>query len=136
MVYLAPMELQTQIDELKASSKRQKLINIALAGVIVLGVGVAANQPALDAEFDVITCKALKVVDRDGTVRIAALTSIDGFATVVWLDKDQKTVRIMAGIGPNGDASVALYDKDKALRIDTATQGDGTVRLPTSDLKK
>ena len=36
------MELQTQIDELKASSKRQKLINIALAGVIVVGVGVAA----------------------------------------------------------------------------------------------
>ena len=56
MAYLAPMELQTQIDELKTSSKRQKIAIISLAGVIVAGVGVAAIQPAGDAEFDTITC--------------------------------------------------------------------------------
>ena len=111
MAYLAPMELQTQIDELKASSKRQKIAIIALAGVIVVGVGVAAIQPAGDATFDTITCKAWRVVDKDGKVRIGAGTHADGEASVQWLDKDEK-VRIAAGI-----------------------TADGTVGLPTSDLK-
>ena len=63
LAYSAPMELQTQIDELKASSKRQKIAIISLTGVIVAGVGIAAIQPAGDAEFDTITCKSWKVVD-------------------------------------------------------------------------
>ena len=49
------MELQTRIEKLEISLNRQKLINIALAGVIVVGVGVAAIQPAGDATFDTIT---------------------------------------------------------------------------------
>ena len=156
MAYLAPMELQTQIDELKASSNRQKLINIALAGVIVAGVGVAAIQPAGDATFDTITCKAWKVVDKDGKVRIDAGTNADGTASVIWKDKDGKSridvgtiangnagvtcldkdgkQRIAAATFADGDASVAWMDKDGKLRIDAAAGADGTVRLPTSDL--
>ena len=111
LAYSAPMELQTQIDELKASSKRQKIAIISLTGVIVAGVGIAAIQPAGDAEFDTITCKSLKVVDKDGKVRIAAGTFADGFAGVGWLDKDEK------------------------LRIDASTFADGEVVLPTRDLK-
>ena len=72
LVYSAPMELQTQIDELRASSKRQKIAIIALASVIVAGVGMAAIQPAGDATFDTITCNKWKVVDKDGKVRIVA----------------------------------------------------------------
>ncbi len=106
------MELQTQIDEMKRSLNRQKLINIALAGVIVVGVGVAAIQPAGDATFDTITCKEWKVVDKEGKLRISAETLADGNARVAWKDKDGKT------------------------RILAATKADGTVELPTKDLKK
>ena len=112
MAYPAPMELQTRIEKLEASLNRQKLINIALACVIVAGVGVAAIQPAGDATFDTITCKAWKVVDKDGKTRIAAVTSADGLASVQWSDKDGKP------------------------RIGAATLADGTVFLPTEDLKK
>ena len=112
MAYLAPMELQTQIDELKASSKRQKIAIIALASVIVAGVGVAAIQPAGDATFETITCKAWKVVDKDGKLRIAAVTSADGQASVQWKDKDGK------------------------VRIGAGTHADGTVVLPTRDYLK
>ena len=87
MSYLAAMELQTQIDELKASLNRQKLAIIALASVIVAGVGVAAIQPAGDATFDTITCKAWKVVDKDGKSRIVAGTNVDGNVGVRWFDK-------------------------------------------------
>ena len=158
MAYLAPMELQTQIDELKASSKRQKIAIIALACVIVAGVGVAAIQPAGDATFDTITCKAWKVVDKDGKQRIGAETNADGKAGVSWSDKDGKTrifaltfadgnagvlwfdkdekLRIVAATSPDGDAGVVVADKDEKQRISAMTKADGTVELPTSDMKK
>ena len=129
------MELQTQIDELKASSKRQKLAIIALAGVIIAGVGVAAIQPAGDATFDTITCKAWRVVDKDGKVRIGARTLAEGSASMVWIDKDGK-MRIVATTFSDGQASVELLDKDEKMRIDAVTFADGAVRLPTKDLKK
>ena len=112
MAYLAPMELQTRIEKLETSLKRQKIAIIALASVIIAGVGVAAIQPAGDAEFDTITCKAWKVVDKDAKVRITAETFADGQASVQWNDKDGKG------------------------RIAAATYADGTVELPTEDLKK
>ena len=157
MVYIEPMELQTQIDELKTSSKRQKLAIIALAGVIVAGVGIAAIQPAGDATFGTITCKDWRIVDKDGKQRIDAGTNADGDASVTWLDKDGK-MRINATTLADGNASVQWWDKDEKLRIAAVTladgqasvqwrdkdgkvrmaavtRADGTVVLPTSDLK-
>ena len=151
------MELQTQIDELKASSKRQKIAIIALAGVIVAGIGIAAIQPAGDATFDTITCNAWKVVDKDeklrivaatfangeagvqwldkdGKLRINALTFANGEAGVQWLDKDEK-MRINALTFANGKAGVGLLDKDEKVRIVAKTNADGTGELPTRDLK-
>ena len=142
------MELQTQIDELKASSKRQKIAIIALAGVVVL----YAVKP-----YGVITCKGWKVVDKDGMVRINAVTSADGTATVGLFDKDDK-VRISAGVAASGSAGVGLTDKNEKVRIGGTTNADGsasvmwndkdekvrisagvsangTVELPTKDLK-
>ena len=157
MSYLAAMELQTQIDELKASLNRQKLAIIALASVIVAGVGVAAIQPAGDATFDTITCKAWKVVDKDGKLRINAATYADGQASVQWNDKDGMA-RIAAGTNADGQSGVGLFDKDGKVRISATTLADGsasvkwwdkdekvrisagvsangTVELPTKDLK-
>ena len=132
MAYLAPMELQKQIDELRASSNRQKLINIALASVIVAGVGVAAIQPAGDATFDTITCKAWKVVDKDAKVRIVAKTLANGNAGVSWLDKDEK-VRINAGTFANGNAGVSWFDKDGKQRIEAATLAEGQASVLWND---
>ena len=133
MAYLAPMELQTRIEKLETSLKRQKIAIIALASVIVAGVGVAAIQPAGDATFDTITCKGWRVVDKEGKMRIAA-TLADGNAGVVWFDKDGK-IRIVASTSTEGNASVRWGDKDMKTRILAATLADGTVLLPTSDLK-
>ena len=134
MAYLAPMELQTRIEKLETSLKRQKIAIIALACVIVAGVGVAAIQPAGDATFDTITCNAWKVVDKDEKLRIVAATFANGEAGVQWLDKDGK-VRISASTFADGYASVQWKDKDGKMRINAATTADGTVELPTSDLK-
>ena len=76
------MELQTQIDELKASLNRQKLAIITLA--VLAGVAVFfAVKP-----HGVITCDGWRVVDKDGKVRIDAATYADGNAGVHWWDKD------------------------------------------------
>ena len=148
MAYLELMELQTQIDELKTSSKRQKIAIIALAGV---GVFFAVKP------HGIITCKGWQVVDKDGMVRINAVTGADGTATVGLFDKDDK-VRISAGVAASGSAGVGLNDKNEKVRIGATTNFDGsasviwadkdekvrisagvsangTVELPTKDLK-
>ena len=115
MAYLARMELQTQIDELKTSSKRQKIAIIALACLVVF----LAQKP-----YGVITCDGWRVVDKDGKLRISAGTSADGNAGVRWLDKEGKQ-RISALIYDNGNAGVMLADKDHKLRISASTYADG-----------
>ena len=149
--------IQQQIGALQTSVKRQRLLNIALLGIIVAGGFIAAVRPVGDATFDKITCKGWNVVDKDEKVRIVAATLANGQASVTWLDKDEKA-RIGAATFANGDASVAWLDKDGKLRIKAvtfadgeasvswhdkdgkgrimaATLADGTVVLPTEDLK-
>ena len=128
------MELQTRIEKLETSLNRQKIAIIALAGVIVAGVGIAAIQPVGDATFDTITCKAWRIVDKDGKQRISAETFADGKASVQCFDKDEKQ-RISAATFADGDAGVQWSDKDGKMRINAGTTADGTVVLPTSDLK-
>ena len=139
--------IQQQIGALQTSVKRQRLLNIALLGIIVAGGFIAAVRPAGDATFDTITCKGWKVVDADGKVRIAAVTLADGEASVVWKDKDAdvkikastfaegnaklqlldkyEKVRITAFTNPDGQASVHCFDKDGMLRIYAGTSADG-----------
>ena len=123
--------IQQQIGVMQKSIKRQRFAIIALTGIIVAGGFVAAVRPAGDATFDTITCKAWKVVDKDGKVRIMATTA-DGYAGVTWRDKDEKG-RIVASTFADGDASVAWFDKDEKVRIAAATLADGTVVLPMKD---
>ena len=78
--------IHQQIGALQTSVKRQRLLNIALLGIIVAGGFIAAVRPAGDATFDTITCKGWKVVDGDGKVRIGAGTFADG--TVILPIKD------------------------------------------------
>ena len=130
MAYSAAMELQTQIDELKASLNRQKLAIITL----VVLAGVAVFFAVKPQPHGIITCDGWRVVDKNGTLRIEARIWSGGEASVVWKDKEG-TMRIGATTLPNGDAVVAVRDKDKKSRLEAGTRADGTVRLPTTDLK-
>ena len=125
--------IQQQIGAMQTSVKRQRLLNIALLGIIVAGGFIAAVRPAGDATFDTITCKEWRVVDKHGMVRIAAAANAaDGYAGVAWLDKDEK-VRIRASTTADGSAGGEWRDKDGKVRITAATLADGTVFLPTTD---
>ena len=97
------MELQTQIDELKASLKRQKIAIIAFAIVAVF----FAVKP-----HGVITCDGWRVVDKDGKVRIDAATYADGNAGVHWWDKDGKQ-RFVAGTYADGTVLLPTEDLKK-----------------------
>jgi hypothetical protein len=109
------MELQTQIDELKAKvAQLEALLN--------------GGNP----KFGIITCDGWQVVDKDGKERIDASTDAYGHAYVVWYDQEGK-VRIAASTLAYGEASVKWFDKDGCGRITAATYFDGTVVLPTSD---
>ena len=82
--------------------KPQTIINIVFA---VAFVGYVVSQ--LNPTFDTITCKAWRVVDKDGKLRIDAESYADG------------------------SAGVALHDKDEEMRIMAGTSADGIVVLPT-----
>ena len=94
------MELQTRIEKLETSLKRQKIAIIALAGVAVF----FAVKP-----HGVITCDGWRVVDKDGKVRIEAATYADGQASVQWLDKDEK-LRIDASTFADGEVVLPTRD--------------------------
>ena len=83
--------IQQQLNALQISVKRQRLLNIVLLGVIVAGGFIAAVRPAVDANFDKITCKGWKVVDAHGKERITARTDLDSnsrpCAGISWFDK-------------------------------------------------
>jgi len=124
--------IQQQIGALQTSVKRQRLLNIALLGLIVAGGFIAAVRPVGDATFDTITCKGWNVVDKNGKERITAFTNSDGQASVQWLDKDGK-MRIGAATDANGYASVQWHDKDGKQRIAAATFADGNATVSWFD---
>ena len=149
--------IQEQLNALQTSVKRQRLLNIALLGVIVAGGFIAAVRPVGDATFDTITCKTWKIIDKDGKMRIGATTDANGYASVQWHDKDGKQriaaatfadgnatvswldkhekMRIMATTFSDGFSSLAWFDKDMKTRIEAGITADGKVLLPTKDLE-
>ena len=115
MGYDAAMELQTQIDELKAEvAKLKALLN--------------GGNP----RFGTITCKEWRVIDENDNDRITATTYADGTAGVDWLDKDGKG-RIAATTYADGHANVLWMDKDGKARISAATEADGEARVSWLD---
>ena len=76
---------------MQISVKRQRLLNIVLLGVIVAGGFIAAVRPAVDANFDKITCNGWHLVDGDGKKRITARTDLGSnsrpCAGISWFDK-------------------------------------------------
>ena len=138
LAYLAPMELL-------ASTEPSDFICwfFPIWGLLTIWISRGDNTP----NFDIVTCKELRVVDKDGKLRINASTSEDGQASVQlfdndgklridvstfadgqtsvrWLDKDGK-LRIKAGTRADGRASVYWFDKDGELRIDVSTSANG-----------
>ena len=118
---------------MQKSIKRQRLLNIALLGVIVAGGFVAAVRPVGDATFDTITCKGWNVVDKDGKVRISASSNANG-AGVEWIDNDF-TQRIAVSTNNDGSAGVGWIDKEGKIRMTAATnaKGGGTMGMQLLD---
>ena len=115
---LSIVALQSKIDEL---------------GVALAEATAAAARPDGNATFDTVTCKKWKVVDDSGKERMSASTFADGRASMDWFDKDE-VMRISARTTAVG-AGITWFDKDGKSRIGASTKTDGTVTLPTTDLK-
>jgi len=127
--------IQQQLNALQTSVKRQRLLNIALLGIIVAGGFIAAVRPAGDATFDKITCKEWSVVDERGNVRIRAATCAPiepEVAMMQWFDKEGN-VKIAALTSGNGIPALMMYDNVQ-VRIAATILPSGTVGLPTKDL--
>ena len=116
--------LQVIVAQQQVSVKRQRLLNIALLGIIVAGGFIAAVRPVGDATFDKVTCKSWRVVDAEGKSRIGA-GSLDGNAGMQWFDKSGK-IRINVSTAEEGNAGMQWFDKDGKERIRAATGVDGT----------
>ena len=113
--------LDSRIRALEASNRRQRYSITALAAIIVGGAFIAATRPAGDATFDTVTCKAWKLVDKDGKGRIGAVTTDDGTAGMAWYDKNGK-MRIDAVTTGDGNAIVTWLDKNGKDRISASTR--------------
>jgi len=146
--------VEEQIRALQTSVRRQRFAIVALA--ILLAFVAEELRPAGDATFHTITCKAWRVVDKDGKeriragtvdgdagvtwfdtdgkMRIAAFAAADGLARVAWFDKEGKE-RIGASTFADGLAGIGWLDRDGKERIAAGTQADGTVIYPTADGK-
>ena len=148
--------IQQQLNALQTSVQRQRLLNIALLGIIVAGGFIAAVRPVGDATFDTITCKGWKVVDSQGKDRIIASTLSNGTSGVEWHDQsglfrigvatlpdgvatiqcndNAGKPRITTATSADGIAALTWRDKNGSARICTATDTDGNVLLPTKDM--
>ena len=124
--------IQDQIRELQTSVRRQRFAIVALASALTGIAFVGAVSPAGDATFDTITCKAWKVVDKDGRARIGADALPNGAASIAWVDKDGKP-RIGAYTLPDGRAGMTWFDKDGKERISAATESDGLAGVALRD---
>ena len=92
MAYPAAMELQTQIDELKAKvAQLEALLNDG------------------NPRFGHITCDSWHVVDENGKLRIGAGTNADACYMEWW---DKVVFRICVGVDSNGQPFAASYGND------------------------
>ena len=126
--------IEEQLASMRSSLRRQRLFNLALVGIAIAAVTVAATRPVGDATFNTVTCTSWKLVDNEGKERISASTLADGSAGMKWVD-NEGIVRITAFTMAGGSASIIMADKDGKVRIGAGTNPDGTVKLPTKDLK-
>ena len=117
--------LHHEIQSLQASVRRQRYAIYGLSAVLAGTALLGAARSSEDATFDMVTCRGWQVVDKDGTVRIAAATDADGKATVQWFDTGGK-VRIAAATLASGDSGLEWFGKDGKKRINAATIADGS----------
>ena len=115
LAYIALMELQTQIKKLNARiAKLEKMLNGG------------------NATFDTIICNRWMVVDKDGKLRIRAVTFADGDAGVELFDKDEK-VRIAASTFADGQAAVKCLDNNEMERMTALTRANGKASVQLYD---
>ena len=129
--------IQQQLNALQTSVQRQRLLNIALLGIIVAGGFIAAVRPVGDATFDKITCKSWTVIDKYGKKRISAETNTDKYinvAEMMMFDKDEKrrirmsvlnaTIDLKDGDILIDDSRLDWIDNSGKIRVSAGTFGN------------
>ncbi len=142
---LQTMEANTEarIRALELSLRRQRYALLSLSLVIIAAWLYVARRPAGNANFEKVTCRKWVVVDPLGIERIVAGSTIEGHAGIQWYDEANRcrmsAVTSAAGVmlrEEAGDAAIVWYDKSRSTRISAGLLADGSVALPTEDLKK
>lgn len=117
--------IDDRIRSLEQSNLRLRRSVISLAALVATITALGAIGLSENASFDTVTCKALKVVDAAGKVRLAAMpVGAAGSMYFACFDTDSKP-RIGIGVTKEGDASVDLCDKDGSMRISSMSYADG-----------
>ena len=114
---------------------KQKLGYMAL-GAGILAVGIIIGQvitPNIEAQqngfFDTITCRELKVVDKNGKTAIRLSTFL-GANGVSILDKNEKGAIVLSALEKSNE--INIYDKNRAEAIALRT-GEGVNNIAVKD---
>jgi hypothetical protein len=121
--------LRSEMDPELRASRLLRQRNFALLGSgAMLGLAMLAFVPAPSQSADVVTCKALRIVDEGGKVRIIAAVTPSGQASIALLDKQGKS-RVSCSTFEDGNAAVKLSDANGQLRVTLGTRarGDGVI---------
>lgn len=128
--YISGMQQPSQLLLIR-SLRRQRLATLGLAGAMVAQWLIGASAPPSDAEFNVITCRALKVLDSDGVVRVGVATSPKG-DSVIMLSDAARRPRMAFGTLIDGTAVFREMGTDGKPRLVAQTLADGATSLTLS----
>lgn len=84
----------------------------------------AAGAPPGDFAAASLSCRELKVLDKEGKLRISAGAVGEDAFGVACFDKDGKP-RVGIGVSKDGTSSVQVLDRDGTVRISARVDPDG-----------
>jgi hypothetical protein len=121
-------DIQTQIRDLQASVRRQRVAIVTLSCILAGAALYGAASPASDATFDTVTCKAWRVVDKDGKVRIGANVAESGSPVLVLTNTNEVPV-VMASVLDGDRGYLGIHDRDGKARLTAAFGEDKAIGL-------
>lgn len=116
--------LEQRIRALERSNRRLRGVTSAATLCCVAVVALGAVRGADNAAFDELTCRAIRVVDKDGKVRVTVGALSDRAFGMTILDADSKP-RIGIGTTLGGDAMLDMLDAKGESRMSIETDKEG-----------
>ena len=118
--------IQQQLNALQTSVKRQRLLNVALLGIIAAGGFIAAVRYDDRPPLLKMRCQELQIVDNAGNEHIRLASSADGGADIQLFDKNGKT-KLLAETKADGSTDIKMFDRDGNIKLFEGVKIDGTV---------